>query len=440
MAEYLIQGETLTAIGDAIRAQDGSTALIPPGDMPAKIAAIETGGGGKTYSYYDDVCFYDYDGTLVYSCTLVDAQTMTALPEAPDHSNDPVPLTFLYWNYTLEEVNGLNRKADIGAIFKATDGKTHFTLELTELRGLTVPLNLCAYNAYPLYVDWGDGSAVEESAVTSGTRSMEHTYAQPGTYHVTCWIAEGGSWVPGGTSSLGLCGKEDKNICVVGTFVLGDDVTFSWPSSVGSCCFYNSNIEYLVYPYSGAWAGASRFERMPRLKFLAVKPGSTEYSYRFVNECVSLKGISIPDNVVAAGDYGFSSLYSIRRICLPASFTATSSIAQRFMFAETPLHEIRLNEGQTKISMRDFQDVYTLFSLTIPSTVTGINSEAFDSSAILDFYLLPTTPPTLSNTNAFGNNSWGTQYKIHVPAESLEAYQTATNWSTFADKMVGDIT
>lgn len=46
MSEYLIQGDTLTAIGDAIRAKDGSTELIPPGDMPAKIAAIETGGSG----------------------------------------------------------------------------------------------------------------------------------------------------------------------------------------------------------------------------------------------------------------------------------------------------------------------------------------------------------------------------------------------------------
>lgn len=44
MSEYLIQGETLAAIGDAIRAKDGSTAKIAPGDMPGKIAAIETGG------------------------------------------------------------------------------------------------------------------------------------------------------------------------------------------------------------------------------------------------------------------------------------------------------------------------------------------------------------------------------------------------------------
>lgn len=438
MSEYLIQGETLAAIGDAIRAKDGSTAKIAPGDMPGKIAAIET-GGGSAYSYYDDVCFYDYDGTLVYSCTLAEAHAMTALPEAPDHSGDPVPLTFVYWNYTLAEVNELTRKADIGAIFKATDGKTHFTLELTEMRGLTVPLNFAAYNAYPLYVDWGDGSPVEASAVTSGARSMEHTYAQAGTYQVACW-KEDGNWIPGGTSRLGLCGSNDKNICIVGTFILGDDVDFSWPSVAGSSCFQGTSIEYLVFPYAGQFAGGERFSKMCKLKFLALKPEDGAYENSFVHRCFSLEGLSLPCNVVSAGDYGFSELYSLRRLCLPDSFTGNASISHRFLFNATPLREIRLNEGQQKIYTQAFQDIRTLFTLTIPSTVTAVDAAAFDSSAILDFYFLPTTPPTLANVDAFADNSWGTQYKIHVPAASLETYQTATNWSTLADRMVGDIT
>lgn len=41
MAEYLIQGETLTAIGDAIRAQTGTTELITPEDMPSHIPLPE---------------------------------------------------------------------------------------------------------------------------------------------------------------------------------------------------------------------------------------------------------------------------------------------------------------------------------------------------------------------------------------------------------------
>lgn len=45
MAEYIIQGDTLSAIADAIRAKTGKTAAISPADMAAEVSSIETGGG-----------------------------------------------------------------------------------------------------------------------------------------------------------------------------------------------------------------------------------------------------------------------------------------------------------------------------------------------------------------------------------------------------------
>ena len=44
MALYTIQEETLTDIGDAIRAKTGTTDTISPLDMPEAISSIETGG------------------------------------------------------------------------------------------------------------------------------------------------------------------------------------------------------------------------------------------------------------------------------------------------------------------------------------------------------------------------------------------------------------
>ena len=46
MSKVSINESTLTNIGDAIREKTGKTDLIAPGDMPAEIMAIETGGGG----------------------------------------------------------------------------------------------------------------------------------------------------------------------------------------------------------------------------------------------------------------------------------------------------------------------------------------------------------------------------------------------------------
>ena len=46
MSKVAINEITLTNIGDAIREKTGKTDLIAPGDMPAEIASISTGGEG----------------------------------------------------------------------------------------------------------------------------------------------------------------------------------------------------------------------------------------------------------------------------------------------------------------------------------------------------------------------------------------------------------
>ena len=43
MAKYSIDSTTLTSIGDAIRAKEGSTGVIPVSDIPSRIADIHTG-------------------------------------------------------------------------------------------------------------------------------------------------------------------------------------------------------------------------------------------------------------------------------------------------------------------------------------------------------------------------------------------------------------
>lgn len=70
----------------------------------------------------------------------------------------------------------------------------------------------------------------------------------------------------------------------------------------------------------------------------------------------------------------------------------------------------------------------------IPNSVTNIGQGAFQYCSILsNITLLPTTPPTLGS-GVF--TSISSSAVITVPKGSLNAYQTATNWSTYADKMV----
>ena len=99
-----------------------------------KLTGTGTGGGGGAIPSASpkEVNFYDYDGKLLYSYTLAEAQSLAALPAAPDHSSDTIPLTFQGWNYTLAQVNALTDKCNIGATYIPTDGKTHLTIHIAE--------------------------------------------------------------------------------------------------------------------------------------------------------------------------------------------------------------------------------------------------------------------------------------------------------------------
>lgn len=87
-----------------------------------------------------------------------------------------------------------------------------------------------------------------------------------------------------------------------------------------------------------------------------------------------------------------------------------------------------------------FNGCYGLHSsLTLPSSLAFIGASCFGSCrSLYELHFLATTPPTLDNTNAFNNMTDFGGKKIYVPAESLTAYQEATNWSTYASYMVGE--
>lgn len=82
-----------------------------------------------------------------------------------------------------------------------------------------------------------------------------------------------------------------------------------------------------------------------------------------------------------------------------------------------------------------FYNCYSLCEIVIPENVLEIQANAFTNClGIEHYYLMPIIPPTLANISAFAGIL--ERCKIHVPKGCLEAYQTAENWSTYADYMV----
>lgn len=85
-----------------------------------------------------------------------------------------------------------------------------------------------------------------------------------------------------------------------------------------------------------------------------------------------------------------------------------------------------------------FRNISTLRTVDVSARCTSIAGLAFSSSGSSSnkctFYFRSTTPPELSDTSAFTASYIN---KIYVPSGSVNAYKTASNWSTFASYIEG---
>ena len=372
MAEYLTNTTDLTKVASAIREKDGtSDPLVYPDGFVTAIQAIQT-GGSSTPGTPGDITFYDYDGTIVTSWTLAELATKTALPDYPSHNG----LICQGWNWSLADLKTANRKMNVGAMYVTDDGKTRIYIHLEE--GRTSPvLGVCPNGTVD--IDWGDGTVHDTltgSSISTAVYTSAHSYAASGDYVIQLTVT--GSM---GFSSNGLLvyasNSDNRNIVysnAIRKVELGSGVT-----SISSSAF--------IYCYS--------------LSSIAIPDGVTSIGESAFNGCYNMSSITIPDSVTSIGVYAFNGCYSLSSITIP--------------------------DGVTSIGDYAFVGCYSLPSITIPDSVTSIGESAFVGCyGIARLYFLPTTPPSVSSSNAFSDIP--TDCIIHVPAGSLSAYTSATNY------------
>ena len=180
MAYRKVDDTSLSSVANAIREKGGtSDALVFPDGFDSAIEAIKAGGGGGGSSVVTkDVNLYDYEGTLLYSYTLEEAQALTELPALPTREG----LTCQGWNYDLATIKSYDRKVNVGAIYITDDGTTRIYIKLED--GRTSPmLGVCPNGTVD--VDWGDGTAHDTLTGTDTTVvqwTPTHNYASAGEY------------------------------------------------------------------------------------------------------------------------------------------------------------------------------------------------------------------------------------------------------------------
>jgi hypothetical protein len=146
------------------------------------------------------------------------------------------------------------------------------------------------------------------------------------------------------------------------------------------------------------------------------------------------ENVIIPETVTLIGTNAFPSA-NIGTMILPGSVTRISSFAfQGVSGVNGVAPVIKLNEGLAVIDQSAFNGASIAGEIEIPSTVTEIGTYCFAYTGITTVICKPTTPPALG-TGAFTSDTAG--FTIKVPAASVAAYKAATNWSSYADYIVG---
>ena len=187
-------------------------------------------------------------------------------------------------------------------------------------------------------------------------------------------------------------------------------------------------LEYITLPSSIATTNTYLFRGCTSLKTV----NKTNITYlateTFVN-CDQLTTYTFDSGLTYIGTQCFSQCHSIRFTNdIPSSVTFLG-ISVFSGTGHTGL--LTIPSGISVIPQRLFQGA-KVSSVVIPSTVSEINEFAFyGCNNMSSLYVYATTPPTINGTNVF-NNMTGT---IYVPAESVEAYKTASGWSGLASRI-----
>lgn len=444
----------LTDVADAIREKKGITEKINPQNFSEEIRGIES-GGGIVPSEFKDVNFYDYEGTILYSYTWDEFVAKNEMPPLPTHHEG---LTCQEWNYTLEEVLEQGGRCDVGAIYIPTDGATHIILNGVLAEGKSIYIK----GTGTAHIDWGDGNSLD----VQGEFSAEHVYGMIGDADISI-----------SSESINV----NKLICYHAEAIhIGN--SFSYAANALS----STSITKMTFPnttvvlYNGMVAGYLVHLNIPRAwsfnTYANPIIGSRNYIRKVIlpnnvtglqwfSDC-SLIDLHIPSmarlldgNELSLGYLTLASRISVSKKnanirtdgnllldkddnlvrgvgyvnSLPTYIT---TLRKGAFYRNCNIIDVTLHEGIVSMGAHAFMGCLSLKRIVIPSTVTSIESQTFYGNTMQELIIFSTRDnvPILKNINAF--QGIPTSYKIVVPDALYDEWIAATNWSTYASKIV----
>ena len=258
--------------------------------------------------------------------------------------------------------------------------------------------------------------------------AMEFTPSVPNN-QIWYTSSDGNIVTPYYTDVFGATIKSNTYTDGKGVITFYGDVT-----TIGKYAFrYCSSLTSVTIGDSVTTIGRSAFSDCNSLTSVNIGDSVTSIGDDAFAYCASLTSVNIPDSVTSIGNSAFWYCSRLTSVNIPDSVT---TIGERTFYNCDGFTSVTIPDSVTTIGKEAFEYCSSLTSVTIGGSVTSIGNSAFEyCSSLTSVYCKATTPPALGGTWVFDSN--GSGRKIYVPTESVSAYKSATNWSNYADAIVG---
>lgn len=310
------------------------------------------------------------------------------------------------------------------------DAKTHIVVDLPA-GYLTPTLCLDFQEPSEVLIAWGDGS---NSTLTgnAGLQSVSHEYETQGTYTIRIGTVSGSYLLPSNTTVGGyfLTATTTPTAAadvIYKTFIKELDIIDIGLRAISpGLCFGMTSLQTLNVDIPIDWNGGSICRGCTILTAVKLPAGMTSIGASDFYACSALAAFNVPIGITTIGNHAFQRS-GLTSITLPETLTTIETGAFQ---ACSLLAEITLPDAVTTIPEACFQGCSNLRTVAFPEAITAIDFNAFGSTrniTLLDFSKAQQVP-TLSNTTF----TLSAGARILVPAALYSEWTTATNWSTYA--------